>query len=337
MTHLMQTSSPNNFDAVRIIAALTVLAVHQHALMGQAEPDIPHVATWGLVAVWTFFVISGYLVSQSWSQDPHLWRFCQRRVLRIWPALTIVVIICVLLIGPWMTRLPSRGYWSDEATWGYFRNLWMESRFHLPGVFDKAPGNTSVNGSLWTIPFEVLCYLALAVMGCLGALRHPICLLACAIAYGSWYVSLGLPDVSGLIDHGRELGLYFLSGVGLYSLRALWQPRRWTLVAAAWLIGVALWSVQLRHVALAFALPITVLAIGTRSWPVVRRAGRFGDPSYGLYLYAFPIQQLIVYFTYPRWSYGASVALAILLTSIAAYLSWHGLEKQALRLKPRRR
>ena len=138
----------NNFDALRIAAALTVLAVHQRALMGQPEPGILGIATWAGVAVWVFFVISGYLVAQSWFADPQVLRFAQRRVLRIWPALTAVVLLSVLVVGPWMTSLPLQEYWRHDATWAYLRMLAMETRHILPGVFDQAPGSTSVNGSL---------------------------------------------------------------------------------------------------------------------------------------------------------------------------------------------
>ncbi len=337
MRSAFSNNHSNNFDALRIFAALTVLAVHQHALMGKPEPGIAGVATWGLVAVWVFFVISGYLVSQSWANDPHLIRFSVRRILRIWPALTIVVALSVLALGPWVTWLSYPDYWRSDTTWGYFRNLLMDSRYHLPGVFDKAPGNTSVNGSLWTIPYEVYCYVALAIAGCLGLLGRPIWLAIPTIAYIGWYIAQGLPDHTGLLDHGRELGLYFLAGVGLFRLRTFWQPRRWTVMIATWAVAAALWYAHLHHVALVLMLPMTVLAIGSSSWPILRKAGQYGDPSYGLYLYAFPIQQLVVHFTYPHWSYEASVALAMLLTTIAAYLSWHGVEKLAMRFKPQRR
>ena len=330
----MQTSSPNNFDAVRIIAALTVLAVHQHALMGQAEPDIPHVATWGLVAVWTFFVISGYLVSQSWSQDPHLWRFCQRRVLRIWPALTIVVIICVLLIGPWMTRLPSRGYWSDEATWGYFRNLWMESRFHLPGVFDKAPGNTSVNGSLWTIPFEVLCYAIVALVGLAGILKFRFISIALILIACLWYqLTLG-PDLHSDWKVKQEMIAYFFMGALLFLLRPYWRKRTLIWLTAFVVTALIAWNSGFRYLGLMIGLPFVIIYFGTSSTPFIRSFGKLGDPSYGLYLFAFPIQQTIIYFFWPKFSFIEILAASIITTTVFAYTSWHCIEKTALKLKP---
>ena len=327
----------NNFDALRIAAALTVLAVHQRALMGQPEPGILGIATWAGVAVWVFFVISGYLVAQSWFADPQVLRFAQRRVLRIWPALTAVVLLSVLVVGPWMTSLPLQEYWRHDATWAYLRMLAMETRHVLPGVFDQAPGSTSVNGSLWTIPFEVQCYIAMAVVGGLGLLRSPRWLLAWVAVFAVWYVSKGLPDRTGIASPSREFPLYFLSGAALFCLRSVWQPHRWLVMVVAWLIAATLWYAQWRYLALTVAVPITVLAIGTSSWPLLRRAGRFGDPSYGLYLYAFPIQQILVHFTYPRWSYLTSTAIAMALTVCVAYASWYWIEKPALRFKPKKR
>ena len=329
--------NPNNFDALRIVAALTVLAVHQYALMGQTEPGIPGMVSWGLVAVWVFFVISGYLVAQSWCSDPHVLRFALRRVLRIWPALTVVVVLSAFVLGPWITTRALPDYWHHAMTWDYLQNLLMQSRYFLPGVLEDAPGNKSINGSLWTIPYEVSCYVVLAVVGVLGLHRGFVWQLVWALAFLAWYFSGNLPDQSGTLLHYRELGLYFFAGAALFCLRAWWQPHRWLVMVVLWGMAALLWFAQWRYLALALCIPITVLAVGTSSWPGLRRAGRLGDPSYGLYLWAFPIQQLIVHFTYPRWSYGASLVLAVTLTMVAAFASWYLIEKPALRWKPRKR
>ena len=95
------------------------------------------------------------------------------------------------------------------------------------------------------------------------------------------------------------------------------------------------WAVGWRHSAVLIGLPFAVIYLGTRSTPWVRRAGRWGDPSYGIYLYAFPIQQTVILYTWPELGFAATMALALTITTALAYASWHGLESKALEFKPR--
>ena len=329
-------SAPNNFDALRICAATAVLYSHQHALTGQFEPSVLGLHTLGGFAVLVFFTISGYLVTTSWRADPSVLRFAARRALRIWPAYTAVVFLSVYGLGAWLSELPLGAYLRDPDTAGYLANIALASRNALPGVFMDNPLPRAVNGSLWTIPLEVQCYVALAAAGLLGALRHRAIWLGLIGVMAVWYQARFGPDFHADWQLRREMLLYFVAGSAASVLQAQWDTRRIgvTLVLSA--LAAALWLAQLRYLALLSIVPFAVIAFGTSSTPVVRRVGRWGDPSYGIYLIAFPVQQAVIQLFWPALGFGGTLALALAITVALAYLSWHGLEKFALRLKPRR-
>lgn len=334
---MSQSDAPNNFDAIRIVAAFTVLYSHQFALTGRPEPSFFGLHSWGGLAVIVFFVVSGFLVTGSWYNDPSVLRFGARRVLRLWPALTTVTVLTAYGLGAWVTTLPLEDYWKNRATLDYLNILRMQIYYVLPGVFEHNPYPRGVNGSLWTIPLEVRCYVVLALAGLLRLMRWRSVWLACIALYMAWFITKSSADITGHVHYGRELGAFFLAGSALFVLREHWERR-----PRAWLLGLGgvaalLWALGWRYTATLAFIPLLVLYAGTRSTPVLRRFGRFGDPSYGAYLIAFPVQQTVIHFLYPSFDFTATLIMATALTFALAYASWHVIEKPALRLKPRRR
>ena len=330
-------SHHNNFDAIRIAAAFAVLYSHQFALTGRPEPSFFGLHSWGGIAVIVFFVVSGFLVTGSWYNDPNVLRFSARRILRLWPALTAVVVLTAYGLGAWVTTLPLGDYWTHEATRDYLNILRMQIYYVLPGVFEGNPYARDVNGSLWTIPLEVRCYVVLAIAGLLQLMRWRIVWLGCIALYMAWFITKSSADVTGHVHYGRELSAFFLAGSALFVLRQYWERR-----PLAWLLGLGaaaalLWAAGWRFTATLVFIPLLVLYAGTRSTPVIRRFGRFGDPSYGAYLIAFPVQQTVIHFLYPQLGLAATLLMAAGITFALAYASWHAIEQPALRLKPRRR
>ena len=329
----MSAAHANNFDFLRQLAALLVLWSHQHALMGVAERNPLSFQTWGGLGVLMFFCISGYLVTQSWTQDPHALRFTLRRVLRIWPALLLVVLLTIFLLGPVATRLPLADYWASRDTWGYFAVLKLAVNRTLPGVFEGGPYPGAVNGSLWSYPYEVRWYLVLGLLGLVGLLRRrwalPLVLLGVAWTSFVVYRAGQVPEHKW----GFELGAFFLAGAVLFQWRDAWQPRAKAVAvvlgAAALLFAATGWP----YAALLCVLPFAIAWIGTAATPFVRQAGRFGDPSYGLYLFAFPIQQLVITSSQGALGFWPALALCVAATYALAYASWHLVERPALGLK----
>lgn len=329
-----KTHPTNNFDFIRIVAASMVLFSHHFALTGQAEPSFFRIYSLGGLAVAIFFVISGYLVTISWYRDPHLLRFAYRRFLRIWPALTLVVVLATFVLGPLVSTLPVSTYFEHGATYAYLRTLFLHVHYVLPGVFEGNPFGPSVNGSLWTIPFEVRCYIALGIAGLAGLLKSRAFFLLCITAYIVWFLANSNADVTGTMHYGRELSAFFLLGAAMAVLEPSWRakPLAWYAIAA--IVFAGLWAIGWRHTAMLVALPLVVIHTGTRCTPVIHRAGRFGDPSYGIYLFAFPVQQLLVMHLWPHAGFWPTLLGAALFTLTLAFASWHLIEKQALKMKP---
>lgn len=330
-------SHHNNFDAIRIAAAFAVLYSHQFALTGRPEPSFFGLHSWGGFAVIVFFVVSGFLVTSSWYNDPNVLRFSARRILRLWPALTVVTVLTAYGLGAWVTSLPLHEYWSSRATLDYLNILRMRIYYVLPGVFEHNPYAMGVNGSLWTIPLEVRCYVVLALAGLLRLMRWRSVWLACIALYMAWFITKSSADLTGHVHYGRELSAFFLAGSALFLLREHWEHRPLTWLLALGATAAVLWAFGWRFTATLVFIPLAVIYAGTRSTPVIRRFGRLGDPSYGAYLIAFPVQQTVIHYLYPRFNFITTLLTATALTFVLAYASWHAIEKTALRLKPRRR
>jgi peptidoglycan/LPS O-acetylase OafA/YrhL len=329
----------NNFDILRLCAALAVLWSHSFPLTGNLprEPMLRYFGhlTGGSIALDTFFFISGYLVTLSAANRP-IPSFAWARALRILPALFVAVVFAMLL-GSFFTTLARGLYWTHGGTWDYLRNAYVFGlRFSLPGVFETLP-NSGVNGSLWTLPIEVVMYVsagALALMGIKRPLFFAIIALGSfaglvAAIYGfglSWY-ALGpalLTSVS--VFPLLALGLFFMAGAAF----AKYQP---TLPSWFGLVAIA-------AIAASPFLPLGQ-AIYFAAFPFVIYSIAFAparielplDISYGVYLYAFPVQQSIIQVLGPEIGPTAVSLIATPIVCILAVLSAVIVERPALRLK----
>ncbi len=312
-----------------------VIVSHQHALLGLAEPTPMPFTTWGTIGVYIFFSLSGFLVAKSWQDDPHVWRFVARRGLRIWPGLLMATLLSVFLIGPVFTTYPVHEYFASPSTWRYFGNTVLVVQFQLPGVFDSNPGGHAVNGSLWTIPVEVYWYGLLVVAGAVGLFRRRWLVLASCV--GVFTLTFLYLDVKDPVSRAwkLELGCFFLAGALLFIFRDLWHAHRVRIVAVLTVAAAVVLLLGQAYMAVVFVLPFAVIAVGSASFPVLHRAGRWGDPSYGLYIYAFPVQQCVAAVWGKQLGFFPALVLSCALTTVVAYASWHSLEKPALGLKRR--
>lgn len=330
-----QPHKDNNFDFLRVAAALAVLASHQFALSGRPEP-VTLVGSWGGIGVLVFFAISGFLVAGSWSHDPNVWRFVVRRLLRIWPGLAVACVLVALVLGPLVSTLGWRDYYASPALREYFSllNLWT-FKSQLPGIFVGSPVQESANGSLWTIPYEIRCYLALAVLGLVGLMRRHWLLPLAFLVFAGWFFFLFKAGYDQPIRMYLQMAVVFFCAASLHQLRAVWQSRRWL----AWPVAAAaialLWWWGWQEIAFTLGLPIAVVLFGTGSLPVLRRTGRFGDVSYGLYIYAYPVQQTLIWLSGNQLPVGIGILASAAVTLLLAWLSWRLVEQPALRLKNR--
>jgi peptidoglycan/LPS O-acetylase OafA/YrhL len=211
--------------------------------------------------------------------------------------------------------------------------------YQLPGVFATSPPNASlsaVNGSWWTIPVEAHCYVYLAIMGLIGLRRRWVSLLALLLVLLMYVKTLPGHSRADAFDNISYYYIgFFMTGVcARQFLRELQQA--WMAVTCAGLLCVvaAIALHQPRLGEWAVMAPLTLLA-GAQSTPVIRSAARFGDLSYGIYLYAYFVQQLSVRIWPATASYFATVLPALIVTTVLAWCSWHLVEAPALRLKRR--
>jgi peptidoglycan/LPS O-acetylase OafA/YrhL len=322
----------NNFDLLRLVAALSVILSHAFLLAENSQDHDPLMmltggqAILGLAGVFVFFTISGYLITQSFETTRSPFAFLAKRALRIFPGLLVCLLVCVLVIGPLVTKLPLAEYFAQPGTWLFLlHNAVLDIEYNrLPGVVFW-PGNIGgvVDGPLWSLPCEALLYLMLFGLGVCRLLTLPVCLLLLAAGVaGLWFDTAGETLGSALWLLG-----FFAAGMCCYRLRGSGIfARHWALLA---LLGLVL-SVPARLFLVGFALfgsYLTIYLAVNRRLPVVP-AARFGDLSYGLYIYGWPIEQCVIYFsggTAPWWEvFVISVALAV----PTAFLSWHLVEKR---------
>jgi len=328
------------FDSLRIIAAVVVILSHAFPLSGHPEP----VATWlgdygltfGALAVATFFVISGFLITMSWTASPRAVPYSVKRVARIWPAFVIVVLAAAFVLGPLVTTLSVRGYFTDPGTWSYVAHTVFMSpvKYRLPGVFETLP-HRAVNGSLWTLPYEVLAYIGVLLLGFVGLMNKRVVVLTMFVlglvlfrldvASHQFHINADVGGMTFALLLG--LGTWFLGGATLYLFRDR-VPWSYPVAAAALLLTVV-GAVVGEAILFVGGFAYLIVFVGTRQWHSWARVHRFGDPSYGIYLYAFPIQQTLV-LAGIRGAWSLFLA-ATPITVAFGYASWHVIERPAMR------
>ncbi len=322
---------PSGFDYLRIILALLIVADHTAVVcfgnVGQRWlfEGITRPVLIGLVPM--FFALSGFLVASSLMRSRSLTTFVGLRALRIIPALAVDTLFCALIIGVMLTDLPLKEYLRSHDFFKYFLNIAGDIHYNLPGVFTRNP-STAVNSQLWTIPFELKCYAALTGMALVGLHRRRALLLVATglvVLLTAIYVAENPPEIT---DAWQLLVPSFLLGVCAYAYRDKlpWSPWLFTASLAAMIPLLS----QNNALTVMAAIPITYVTVWLGLLEPRRVALiRSGDYSYPLYLYSFPIQQMI--FTVLPWGriWWMNLLLAVPLAFIFAALSWHLIEKPA--------
>ena len=332
----------NNFDGLRLLGAMAVIVGHAYYLLGRGS-GAPIVLGYQIHAlgVVVFFSISGYLIAGSWQRKRRLPSYLLSRCLRIFPALLLVVALTTLVIGPAMSTLKTGQYFAEPGTWRYlWANVRLEPRYDLPGVFAQLPFPTAVNGSLWTLPAEFFCYL---VVPCLLFSRPAVGATLLAAAFAATQLLAAVPQDESPVIYGTRISdaaamwSFFAIGALLW-LAVEWKPGFMrTDVAIALVIGyLCLISVKptwTPHIA-PLALPYAVIAVGRSSTQGLRSASRYGDFSYGMYLWAFPVQQVLIAM-FGRMGLLVDVPLVSLISFALAILSWRLVEARALAVRSR--
>ena len=334
----------NNFSLIRIIAALTVLVSHTFPLaMGSGTADLvgPRLGMpLGTIAVDVFFITSGFLVTSSLLNRQSTLEFLWARALRIFPGHLVMLLLVVFLVGASLTTLSISDYLTSNAIYAYLAKcatLITGVIYELPGVFDRNPLPHVVNGSLWSMPFELKMYLILAlVWAALGTARslraHGFTLVVAIFAAASGMFVLADHFWFHASRQFAHLFFMFFAGAACHVLRGrILLSRAWFLAFAATLF-ISSVDKDAFFVAYTCLLPYVLLFLAYVPTGVVRRYNMLGDYSYGIYIYAFPVQQSVVALV-PGVSVRQLIVIAGIATTLISILSWHLIEKRALGLK----
>lgn len=346
------------FDFLRLALALSIVLAHSYQTASGATNAGQDHPFWLIVylQVPMFFALSGFLVAGS-ATRLSLRNFLLNRAFRIYPALITEIVLSIFIIGLMFTKVGWAEFFTSGNFWLYLTNLFGLPHYILPGVFEDNPLRYKVNGSLWTVPFELVCYGIMSLLIVTGYVRNNARMLAFAVGvtiFGAepriFYHVLGV----GALQHVNSVTVYiyenilnpsftmtfayFSWGVAAYQLRDR-VPYSRALAA----LGVGLF------VLLSFygepyekeswfklaMLPIGVyltLFIGLTRIPLPRFLSS-GDYSYGIYLYGFPVQQAVQACLGGTSSMWLNFAFAAPIIFLWSKFSWHFVEKPALALR----
>jgi peptidoglycan/LPS O-acetylase OafA/YrhL len=326
----------NAFDLLRIVGVLLVVVEHSWVLAGHGIPIrfFDGVGT----GVGIFFVVSGYLITESWLRDPSPRHYATKRFLRIYPCYLLVITAAALVLGPLVTTLRTGAYFADPQTWRYLvANLFiLPMKYDLPGVFSHVPEAHVVNGSLWTLRLEVLCYGAVALLGLTGLLRRRLGLLAVAVGgtvlsavvHATGYTGNLVPHL--LVAGAAEPLTFFALGM-LARIAFPAKSPPWWISLSVFTAWIVLWHTAAGYPLALAAIVCLTLTVAFRSPEVIHHpTGRF-DLSYGAYVLAYPVQQLLVGAGLHNPWLVLPATLAIV--SPLALSSWILVERPALHLK----
>ena len=290
----------------------------------------------GAIPIPMFFALSGFLVANSMMRSQSVSAFITLRVLRLMPALVCLTFVTAMIIGPVVTELPLGEYFRGTRFFTYWLNAIGDVRYFLPGVFHWPNRVGVVNISLWTIPWEIGCYGGILAMFVFGILRRPrevafVCLLIWIVLTVQQSLDpVGFDEASR--PSGRLLAICFFAGVLLYAFR-----HQVPLSRAWFLASLAASALFLSRADTAFLAPLPIAYVtvyfGLLDLPRIPVL-MSGDYSYGIYLYAFPMQQLYMWldpigltrFAPYHYEWYANIIFALPMTIVCAMLSWHFVE-----------
>lgn len=338
----MAAGRTTGFDCLRLGLATTVLCSHSidvsYGLRFASDFENGPIRPFIALILPMFFALSGFLVAGSLERCRSLISFMGLRLIRLVPALAFETVLAALILGPLLTSLPLAAYFSDGLLPRYFLNIVGDIQYLLPGLFEGNPWARTVNAQLWTLPYELICYTALATLALFGVHRHRrvfalVVVAANLILIGHYVINAASAGWNAQpVAPGPALVLAFLYGITFYLYRDKVAHSARLGVAAA-VLALAL----LIHPATDYLVPlpaayVTVWLGLMRPRPSVLT--EHGDYSYGIFLFGFPIQQAVTQLVGPsfqQWYW--NIAIALPLTIVFAMVSWHAVEKPSLGLR----
>ncbi len=341
----------NNLNIIRLVASLMVLYMHSFSVcISDSSGDITYFLTnhkqlSGGLAVDIFFIISGFLIARSYDRSKNLWSYVKARFLRIWPLLFVVVMITAFVLGPLASSCSLTEYFQPDL-FKFLRNMFFINTYsYLPGVFNYHY-NHSLNGSLWTLQYEVICYALVAITAFLwrkykGTAPAFALILAGLYAYVTYGTAFSFGPLSAnFISNFVRLAMFFAVGMTYYSYEEKIKLtfRGFCLALAGLVIGILFFEFEIF-----FAIfgSYIIFYLAFQKHFVAGWYDRVGDLSYGIYIMAFPIQQLWLdivghpteYYNTMTMNPYLNMVLTLLVVLPLSWFTWHYIEEPCLRLK----
>jgi peptidoglycan/LPS O-acetylase OafA/YrhL len=332
----------NNFNFLRLLFASLVIVSHGPELAdGDRRRELLTrlfgSLSFGELAVSCFFLLSGYLIVSSWQRRPELLDYFTKRIRRIYPGYFVAFLLSVLVVGP--LSMPTLSSYTKELNWHFLLGNLLQIR--QPIVANVFPGThfSLLNGAMWSISYEFRCYVLVILIGLVGAkYQKAIWLTLLLLAIGLLRMtaqlnSIHFPGMNYVIENLSEfvrLLTFFSAGSCFYLFRQQ-LPLKSTWAALAFgLFLLGLFKPALANIALATVGAYALFWLAFAQVPTLNWFKRKDDISYGLYLYGWPIQKLLLWF-FPTASPWLLLLPALALAGLAGYLSWNLVEKRFLK------
>lgn len=328
----------NVFDYIRILLAIFVIVAHSYPIFfGIGSSDIItskllKTESLGGIAVIGFFVLSGFMITQSILHCRNMKEFILKRIIRLFPALIVMLLLTIFVLGPMVYDGNLSDYFKNGSVWKYLGqniNLFGNTAYAIDGVFTNNPYPAAINGSLWTLKHEFILYIVLMILSMCTVLKNrKTMLVLTAVSIITYVLSIPLSPIFnhmsyiGVIMEINEfvkLAMYFFIGSSIYLYRDKIKMSfpYFILAVIILLVGV---SLNATKYVLIMTMPYIIMYLGTFKIKkdILKKVGDF---SYGMYIYAFPIQQLLVFFFKDNLTIWTYMLSAIVVTSVLAIIS----------------
>lgn len=330
------SAQENNFRLLRFLTALTVAATHclwvVYGFNPSKEGLIGILIQASHCGICIFFGLSGYLITASLMERPNYLRYTISRIIRLCPLLLFSSLLIAFVAGPLFTTASTEAYYNDWQLWAFIPLSTLSfSELSLPGLFENAPAGSDVNVTLWTLKYEIAAYIGLAALSLFGLLNRRLVWIWAGLAIAAFiYVSYftQLRAEIAVLQHGFRFGFAFLIGLILYSYKNIIPVN---FIGVLLVIGFAAYTNSSAYMEpfRIVALTYTAIWFGSQKAGFLNFYNRFGDYSYGIFVFHWPIAQLVLQMN-PAITYGQLLLVVMPFTLALAVISWHGIEEPLL-------
>lgn len=329
----------NGLNLLRLILATSVIVGHSFPLAGQGHITGPLGQVLDKTPVDGFFAISGFLIASSWMRRPEVWPFLSARFLRIFPGFLVCLVLTAMVLAPIGILLSGQGFPSGYAGGAIeyvVRNASLTMfQYDIAGTPANVPYDEVWNGSLWTLRWEFLCYLGILALGLVGALRRTWAILGLFLLAVAGLALVGAGQLTGdTVTNVTRFGVMFLAGTLVYILRERLPSGPVWLILSAAIVALSYLIEPYQIVAGPFLAYLLIAGSAYITAPALRLKN---DISYGVYIYAFPVAQILVLAGMDDGPIVLFVLATIAITIPLAAGSWFAIEKPAMRLRNIRR